>query len=481
MTQVVQLKSDLTSLAPSVSSTVWGLHAHTLHDAYWRSQGIQCVRRNENFEPQPGRDLFMLMEPEQCAVFDLYSLANAIEWNRAPLTRIRVAATSQPYVERVVENGRGELVKLVREYSGSDSGSCRVLLTRRASIAQVWANSQSRRRAWTELRRFIDWTRTDHYRIEGFLSQCNTPASAHALIDTLVRDWAEPGLVVDGIVQLRPGIWGVAGTRLEGLEHIVAPAWVGFRADKPLSGILIGPAALGDENPHQQEAPKPLRVFNIAEIQRASNRDMASASEDISLYSPAKRLIDIVVSLLALIFLSPVMLVVALAVLFYNGRPIFFPHIRQTMGGANFKCWKFRTMLQNAESMVTEFSDADLADGPQVYIRNDPRITPLGRFLRRFHLDELPQLWNVLVGDMSLVGPRPSPDRENQFCPAWREARLSVRPGITGLWQVERTRAPGRDFQEWIKYDIEYVNRASLALDFRICVKTVVKILKSET
>ncbi|MEC8818795.1 MAG: sugar transferase, partial [Planctomycetota bacterium] len=90
-----------------------------------------------------------------------------------------------------------------------------------------------------------------------------------------------------------------------------------------------------------------------------------------------------------------------------------------------------------------------------------------------FHLDELPQFWNVLTGDMSLVGPRPSPDKENQFCPAWREARLSVRPGITGLWQVERTRAPGLDFQEWIRYDIEYVNKASLLLDAKICIKTI--------
>ena len=130
-------------------------------------------------------------------------------------------------------------------------------------------------------------------------------------------------------------------------------------------------------------------------------------------------------------------------------------------------------MLKGAESMVRDLQSENLADGPQVFIKDDPRITRIGRFLRRFHLDELPQFWNVLVGDMSLVGPRPSPDKENQFCPAWREARLSVRPGITGLWQVERTRAPGLDFQEWIKYDIEYVNRASLMLDAKILLKTI--------
>ena len=172
------------------------------------------------------------------------------------------------------------------------------------------------------------------------------------------------------------------------------------------------------------------------------------------------------------------MLGIAVAVVVNVGLPIFFGHVRQTKGGHDFKCWKFRTMLRNAEALVPTLKSEDLADGPQVNIKNDPRITRIGHLLRRTHLDELPQFWNVLVGDMSLVGPRPSPDRENQFCPAWREARLSVRPGLTGLWQIERTRAPGMDFQEWIKYDIEYVNRASLLLDLRICCKTVIKIVR---
>ena len=105
-------------------------------------------------------------------------------------------------------------------------------------------------------------------------------------------------------------------------------------------------------------------------------------------------------------------------------------------------------------------------------IRDDPRVTRVGRVLRQFQIDEFPQFWNVLLGQMSIVGPRPSPDDENQYCPAWREQRLSVRPGITGLWQTMRTRAEGEDFQEWIKYDIEYVRRAGFWLDLRICLKT---------
>ena len=135
-------------------------------------------------------------------------------------------------------------------------------------------------------------------------------------------------------------------------------------------------------------------------------------------------------------------------------------------------------MRRDAESMVASLSQMNKADGPQVFIEDDPRVTRIGRLLRKFQLDELPQFWNVLTGDMSVVGPRPSPDRENQYSPAWREIRLSVRPGITGLWQVERTRRPGEDFQEWIKYDIRYVRNATFLLDMKIILKTAVNIIK---
>ena len=130
-------------------------------------------------------------------------------------------------------------------------------------------------------------------------------------------------------------------------------------------------------------------------------------------------------------------------------------------------------MRRDAESMVQELQALNKADGPQVFIENDPRVTRIGTFLRKLQIDETPQFWNVVRGEMSFVGPRPSPEKENQFCPAWRELRLSVRPGITGLWQVSRTRAPGEDFQEWIKYDIEYVRTASLLVDLKILLRTI--------
>jgi lipopolysaccharide/colanic/teichoic acid biosynthesis glycosyltransferase len=192
----------------------------------------------------------------------------------------------------------------------------------------------------------------------------------------------------------------------------------------------------------------------------------------------AKRLFDIVASLFAITVSLPLYPLAALAIWLEDGRPIFFTHRRETLGGREFPCIKFRSMRKDAEKLKAGLKAANQADGPQFFIEEDPRLTRVGRVLRKYHLDEWPQFFNVLVGDMSIVGPRPSPRSENQYCPAWREARLSVRPGITGLWQTRRTRAAGSDFQEWIKYDIEYVETRSWRLDLVIILRTISQILR---
>jgi lipopolysaccharide/colanic/teichoic acid biosynthesis glycosyltransferase len=135
-------------------------------------------------------------------------------------------------------------------------------------------------------------------------------------------------------------------------------------------------------------------------------------------------------------------------------------------------------MQKNAEQQREQLKEKNQADGPQFYIADDPRLTKVGRILRKYNVDELPQFINVLLGHMSVVGPRPSPRGENQYCPPWRDARLSVRPGITGLWQIHRTRRTGSDFQEWIKYDIEYVENRSWKLDLWIIYKTITQVFR---
>jgi len=189
------------------------------------------------------------------------------------------------------------------------------------------------------------------------------------------------------------------------------------------------------------------------------------------------RSFNVIVSALALLAALPLLPLIALGILIEDGRPIFFGHRRQTVGGRTFTCWKFRTMCRGAEKLKSKLAAQNICDGPQFHIADDPRLTRIGRVLRRWHLDEIPQFWNVLTGDMNVVGPRPSPEDENQYCPSWREARLSVRPGMTGLWQVCRTRQRSADFQEWIRYDLAYVREQSWSLDLSIMARTALTLI----
>jgi lipopolysaccharide/colanic/teichoic acid biosynthesis glycosyltransferase len=191
-----------------------------------------------------------------------------------------------------------------------------------------------------------------------------------------------------------------------------------------------------------------------------------------------KRAFSLLISFIGLLFTAPLVPLIMLAIWLEDGRPFFFGHERQTRGGRSFRCYKFRTMCRNAETMKTRLTQRNICDGPQFHIEHDPRLLRVGRVLRKLHIDELPQFYNVLVGHMDIVGPRPSPDCENQFCPTWREARLSIRPGITGLWQVARTRAPNIDFQEWIRYDLDYVQRECWRLDLWILWRTFRSLLR---
>ncbi len=183
-----------------------------------------------------------------------------------------------------------------------------------------------------------------------------------------------------------------------------------------------------------------------------------------------KRALDRAGAGVLLLVLSPLLLVLAFLIKIGSSGPVFFPQERMGLRGRPFRMFKFRTMEAGAERRKGEFLAANEMNGPVFKIKNDPRITGIGRWLRRFSLDELPQLINVFRGEMSLVGPRPLPLAEAQRCDRWEKRRFSVKPGITCLWQVN-----GRntiDFPEWMKLDLEYVNNWSLLLDFRIMART---------
>jgi exopolysaccharide biosynthesis polyprenyl glycosylphosphotransferase len=224
-------------------------------------------------------------------------------------------------------------------------------------------------------------------------------------------------------------------------------------------------------------------IFNL-KISR-SRPDDFDGTPQIATYSGAlsgpgaiaKRILDIVVSSVLLIFLSPVFLIVGVLIKLNSKGPVFFSQERVGLNKRRFRIYKFRTMVVNAEKMRAELERLNEVTGPVFKIRNDPRLTPVGKYLRRTSIDELPQFFNVLMGDMSLVGPRPLPVRDYEgFHEDWQRRRFSIRPGITCIWQVNgRNSIP---FDQWMEMDMRYVDEWSLWLDLKILASTIPAVLR---
>ncbi|MBC2812204.1 sugar transferase [Enterococcus faecalis] len=192
-----------------------------------------------------------------------------------------------------------------------------------------------------------------------------------------------------------------------------------------------------------------------------------------------KRFIDILFSSVALIILMPVFMIVAVCIFLDSPGPVIFSQYRIGKDGRPFKMYKFRSMVLNAESLLLSLQEKNEASGPMFKIKNDPRITKFGKFIRKTSIDELPQLWNVLKGEMSLVGPRPAlPSEVNQYT-KYQKCRLIVKPGCSGLWQV-----CGRSqvsFEMMIYLDLIYIREQNIFLDFIIILKTINQMFCSNT
>ena len=191
----------------------------------------------------------------------------------------------------------------------------------------------------------------------------------------------------------------------------------------------------------------------------------------LSFYEICKRAIDIIGAISGLLLLSPVIVIVACAIKFTSKGPIFFSQKRVGKNGELFDMYKFRSMVVNAEELKEKLAYQNEMSGPMFKMKDDPRVTKVGKFIRKASLDELPQLWNVLKGDMSLVGPRPSLPKEVAQFEKWMYKRLCVKPGLTCFWQVS-----GRnniDFEDWMKLDIKYVDERNLWIDIKLIFKTV--------
>ncbi|MCM8709417.1 exopolysaccharide biosynthesis polyprenyl glycosylphosphotransferase [Clostridium sp. SYSU_GA19001] len=189
------------------------------------------------------------------------------------------------------------------------------------------------------------------------------------------------------------------------------------------------------------------------------------------LYFLVKRLMDIVLSILGLVLLSPVMIIVSIIIKFESEGPIIFVQERVGQYGELFKMYKFRSMIDNAEDLIESLKDKNEMSGPMFKITDDPRVTKIGKFIRKTSIDELPQLINVLKGEMSLVGPRPNLPREVRKFTPYQNNKLLAKPGLTCYWQVM-----GRnniDFEEWIELDIKYIEDRSLWVDIKLIFKTI--------
>ena len=199
---------------------------------------------------------------------------------------------------------------------------------------------------------------------------------------------------------------------------------------------------------------------------------------EVSWQSLAKQGMDFFGALVLLVLLAPLFLILAAAIKLSTPGPVWFRQQRSGLSGSPFQLYKFRTMITNADQLKHELEAMNEMTGPVFKVTNDPRVTPLGKFLRKYSLDELPQLLNVLRGEMSLVGPRPLPvDEVQRFEDLAHRRRLSVKPGLTGLWQVSG-RSQISDFKEWVRLDLEYIDTWSLWLDLKILILTLPAVLR---
>ena len=215
--------------------------------------------------------------------------------------------------------------------------------------------------------------------------------------------------------------------------------------------------------------PAYSRIYleNFRDVQLLS----LSSAPDSELRLFLKRVFDVVLSATSLILLSPLLLAIGAMIKITSPGPVFFQQTRCGLGGRRFMLYKFRSMINNAEQMRAELHQLNELDGPVFKISDDPRITTVGRWLRRFSLDELPQLWNIFRGDMSFVGPRPAVPEEVEQYEDWQRRRLRMRPGLTCIWVIE-----GRnhvDFNRWMQLDLKYIDTWSLWLDAKIFLLTI--------
>ena len=222
-----------------------------------------------------------------------------------------------------------------------------------------------------------------------------------------------------------------------------------------------------------------IRADNLSQYRGSGVGEIVSASTVASKhicrqYPTWKRCMDVCFALIGLVVSAPVILIAAIAIKFSSKGPIFFRQMRTGQFGIAFPIYKLRTMVVDAEELKEKLHQLNERDGPAFKMKNDPRVTTLGRWLRKTGIDELPQLWNVLVGHMAIVGPRPLPCNEAAKCKVWHRRRLDTKPGLTCTWQISKSRRVS--FSDWMRMDLRYSDKRTIASDIGLMFKTVLAV-----
>ncbi len=460
-------------------------------------------------------DWFLFVDPRFFPVHGYHLSKMVCDLAVSPCTRHMVAMESVPggTKEYVVMNRDGQVRKIQRYYEGvtwvkTSSISCTLV-----SVSSACLVRSPQFASLSEFRRLLAAAGVPGVDLipagpcVDLASEANLlSVNEHFILQKMQREpmgvyrqharniLVAPCCEIHSTVRIHGPVVVHSGARIEAESTIIGPAVIGERShiqrNVTIAQCLIMPHMTVPANTtvrHRVVAEdsmvclldgaakleNPMSVKPATLVTRQIEPHAVSDTASRRWYAKLKRVMDLLVCVSALILLSPLLLVVAVLVKLTSQGPVLFRHERECRGGKPFHCLKFRTMVKDAHARQRKLYASNEVDGPQFKLENDPRIMRLGKWLRMTNIDELPQLVNVLRGEMSLIGPRPSPFRENQICVPWRKARLSVRPGITGLWQVCRHERSAGDFHQWIYYDMLYVRHMSLWLDVKILLMTI--------
>src|SRR5437867_2134022 len=362
--------------------TIWGLQPSDIHERFWAARGIQVVRQGSS--ANVGAELYLLAGPSLLLIFRVAQLVDLLSWTRPRILYVRLNSSREKgYREEVQTDAERRFLRFERFYYQGESRAARVALTSDLSLARVWQNASSPREAWRRLREKI--TRRDRsiVSVRGHVFDESVDRQVMQFIHKIIGTWHRPDSTVCNLREVDRGVWAHESARIESGTTFVGPVWIGAERRLTKESIAVGPAVLWDDPGSRPE---------IAEVEwheiepRASLRRPAGAERSNRMGRAGKRAFDILFSLCALAFTLPFYPLIMLFIWAEDGRPFFFSQRRESLGGREFWCLKFRSMWRDAEKMKAELLDKNQVDGPQFFIEKDPRLTRVGRFLRKMKI-----------------------------------------------------------------------------------------------